>query len=83
MNLPLSTVRKILTDLGYQVRSWSSSINKNSGYFVERGPLAAKYDLPDPELCLGYGERGFDAGAFKAFCASAVSKAGCTALPSF
>ena len=81
MTLPIKDAQQILTDLGYEIKSWSS--NKIRRYFVERGPLAIKYDLPDPELTLGYGERGFDAGAFKAFCFSAVAKAGCTALPTW
>ena len=83
MTLPIKDAQQILTDLGYEIKSWSSYSNKTRGFIVERGPLAIKYDLPDPELTLGYGERGFDAGAFKAFCFSAVAKAGCTALPTW
>ena len=81
MNLPIKDAQQILTDLGYEVKPWR---NQNERFFlVERGPQAIKYDLPDPELTLGHGTDGFKAGAFKAFCVSALCKAGCTALPTW
>ena len=72
MNLPLSTVRKILTDLGYEVVAFNS-VREGRIYHAERRELAKRYDLPAGDW--------FDLAGLKAFCVKAVGAAGCTALP--
>ena len=72
MNLPLSTVRKILTDLGYEVFGYQA-MGRPRRYHCERLDLAKRYNLP-----IG---GNFDLAGLKAFCVKAVGTAGCTALP--